>query len=96
MDFYHDAGSAWNQRGARYIWRLDTPDGNWATFRIDDKEYDLSEGALFVIKANGDKVEVHQLNRDLGALPFDTAVIGKFLKNDADVRKIFGVKDEEK
>jgi hypothetical protein len=96
MDFYQCFGSASNERGARYTWRLYTPDGRRATFRIDDKQYDLSEGALFVIKAKVDKVEVHQLNRDLGALPFDSAVIGEFLKNDAEVQKIFGVQDEEK
>jgi hypothetical protein len=95
-DFYHDAGTAWNENGARYEWRLDTTDGNTATFRINENEYDLSEGTLFVIKAKDDKVEVHQLNRDLAALPFDSAAIRNLLKNDAEVRKIFGVKEEDK
>jgi hypothetical protein len=95
-DFYYDAGSAWNDDGARYEWRLDTPDGKTATFRINDKEYDISQGTLFVIKAKGDKVEVHQLNRDLSALPIDGPAIHEFLKNDAEVRKIFGVKDQDK
>jgi hypothetical protein len=80
--------------GPGYKWRLHTPDGKTATFRFDDREYDLSKGALFVIKANADKVDVHQLNRDLSALPFDKTAIGEYLKNDAEVRKILGVKDD--
>jgi hypothetical protein len=96
--FYNCEGSAEssNKYGPGYKWRLDTPDGKTASFRFDDKEYDLSEGALFVIKAKDDKVEVHQLNRDLSAIPFESTAIGDYLKNDAEVRKIFGVKDKEK
>lgn len=95
-DNYQWKLAADNDHGLRYECQLDTTNGKTATFRIDDKEYDLSRGALFVIKARDDKIEVYQLNRNLSALPFDSAVIGDFLKNDAEVRKIFGVKDEDK
>ncbi|HEY1859998.1 MAG TPA: hypothetical protein VGG61_06570 [Gemmataceae bacterium] len=97
--YYYDCeGSAGSSKeyGPGYNWRIDTRDGKTATFRFDDKEYDLSEGALFVVKANGDKVEVHQLNRDLSPLPWDRTAIADFLKNDAEIRKILGVKAEEK
>ncbi len=95
-DNYHWEYAVDNDHGLRFECQVDTTDGKTATFRIDDKEYDLSEGTLFVIKAKDDKVEVHQLNRDLAALPFDSAAIRTLLKNDAEVRKIFGVKDEDK
>src|SRR5262245_20577274 len=51
-DFYSQSGGAWDAAGdQRYEWRLQTTDGRTATFRIvPGKEYDLSEGALFVIK----------------------------------------------
>jgi hypothetical protein len=95
--FYHCEGSAENSEryGSGYKWELDTPDGKRATFKFGGKEYDLSEGTLFVIKANGDNVEVRQLNRHLPALAFDKRVIAEYLKNDSEVRKIVGVKDEE-
>jgi hypothetical protein len=89
-DFYSAAGSVSDEHGTGYEWRLDTPDGRTATFRINNKEYDLSKGALFVIKANEDKVDIHQLSRDLAALPFDTGTLKAFLINDAEVRKLFG------
>ncbi len=96
--FYNCEGAAEGSKeyGPGYEWRLDTADGETATFRFDDKEYDLSEGALFVIKAKNDKVEVHQLNRDLSTIPFDSAAVSEYLKNDVEVRKILGVKDEAK
>jgi hypothetical protein len=67
-NFYLAEGSASNKDGTRYEWRLDTSDGITATVRINDKQYDLSEGMLFVIKAQHDLVEVHQLSRDLSSL----------------------------
>jgi len=99
-DFYDAVGSASNKDGTRYEWRLHSSDGITAMVRIDDKDYDIAEGTLFVIKAQRDKVEVHQLSRDPSALarprPFDHAAIIDFLKNDPDVRKILDVRDEGK
>jgi hypothetical protein len=100
FDFYHAVGSASNKDGTRYEWRLDTSDGITATVRINDKDYDIAEGTLFVVTAQRDKVEVHQLSRDLSELarphPFDHSAIIKFLGNDSEVRKILGIKDEDK
>jgi hypothetical protein len=95
-DFYHYEFSAENDHGLRWNCRLDTRDGKTATCRINNKQFDLSQGALFVIKAKEDGVHVHQLKRDLSSLPLDGDAVREFLGNDAEVRKIFGVKDEEK
>jgi len=89
-DFYCNEGSHADPHGARYKWRLDTADGKTATFRINDKEYDLTEGSLFIITAENDKANVHQLRRDLSAISCHGAVIAEYLWNDAEVRKILG------
>jgi hypothetical protein len=63
------------------------------TVRINGKEYDLSKGVLFVIKAKGDQVEVHQLQRDLTAIPFDVNGCKEPLVKDAEIRKLLGLDD---
>ena len=67
-----------------------------ATFKIDGKEFDLTKGAVFVLKAKGDRVEVQQLNRDLAAITFDADACREFLKKDAEIQKIFGMGDPAK
>jgi hypothetical protein len=70
---------------------LRTTDGKTGTFRIvPGKEYDLAEGALFVIKASGYKVKVHQLRRQFPTVPVDVKWCEEFLKNDGEVRKRLG------
>jgi hypothetical protein len=94
-DFYSQAGGAWDAAGdQRYEWHLRTADGKTATFRIvPGKEYDLSKGAVFVIKASGDKVEVHQLSRQLPTEPIGKKVVEEYIKNDAEIRKVLGAPD---
>jgi hypothetical protein len=91
-DFYSQTGGAWDAAGdQRYEWHLRTADGKTATFRIvPGKEYDLSKGAVFVIKATEDKVEVHQLSRRLPTEPIGKKVADEYIKNDAEIRKIMG------
>jgi hypothetical protein len=91
-DFYSQSGGAWDAVGdQRYEWHLRTGDGKTGTFRIvPGKEYDLSKGAVFVIKASGDKVEVHQLARQLPNNSVGTKPAEEYIKNDTEIRKLFG------
>src|SRR5262245_49289666 len=76
-----------------YQGQLQTRDGKSANCRINGKEYDLSQGALFVIKAQGQQVEVHQLQRDLTAIPFDAEGCREPLEKDPEIRKLLGLGD---
>jgi len=71
-----------------YKCQIETKDGKSATCRINGKEYDLSKGTLFVIKAKGEQVEVHQLKRDLTAIPFDADGCREPLQKDAEIRNL--------
>ena len=95
-DFYSQSGGVWDAAGdQRYEWRLQTSDGKTGTFRVvPGKEYDLSKGAVFVIKASGDKVEVHQLTRQLPNIPIGTKPAEEYIKNDTEVRRILGPSKE--
>jgi hypothetical protein len=72
---------------------LETKDGKSANCRINGKEYDLSKGTLFVIKAKGDQVEVHQLKRDLTIIPFDVDGCREALEKDKEIRELLGLAD---
>ena len=67
---------------------LETKDGKLANCHINGKEYDLSNGTLFVIKDKGEQVEVHQLKRDLTKIPFDANDCRDPIQKDAEIRKL--------
>jgi hypothetical protein len=90
---FSESGSAASADGRGYKWQLETTDGKAATFRIDGKEYDLSQGGVFVFQRKADKVEVHQMKRDLSAVPFDTEGCREFLKKDAEILEALGAGD---
>jgi hypothetical protein len=74
-----------------YECQLETEDGKTAICRINGTEYDLSKGTLFVVKANGEKVEVHQLKRDMTTIPFDTKNCRDPIQKDGEIRKLLGL-----
>ncbi len=76
-----------------YKCQLETKDGKSANCRINGKEFDLSKGTLFVIKAKGEQVDVHQLKRDLTTIPFDTALCKGPIEKDEEIRKLLGLGD---
>lgn len=90
---HSESGSAGSAGAGGYQWQLETADGKSATCRINGKEYDLSKGALFVIKAKGEQVEVHQLQRDLSTIPFDADGCREPLRKDAEILKNLGLGD---
>jgi hypothetical protein len=78
-------GYAESVDGVRVEWDLETSDGKTAQFAIDNTNYDLSEGALFIISTKTGTTTITQLDRDLsGVQPeYDSCVA--FGENDPDV-----------
>jgi hypothetical protein len=85
--------SAGDPESGGYKCQVETKDGKSANCRINGKEYDLSKGTLFVIKANGKHVEVHQLKRDLTTIPFDADGCREPLQKDTEIRKLLGLSE---
>jgi hypothetical protein len=50
---------------SRFDWSLETRDGDTVDFFLNDQEFDLADGDLFVITASGGSTNVRQLRRDL-------------------------------
>ena len=78
-------GYAESENGIRVEWDLETSDGKTAQFIIDNTNYDLSEGALFIISTKTGTTTIMQLNRDLSSVQpeYDSCVA--FGENDPDV-----------
>ena len=85
--------SAGSPDAGGYKCQLETKDGKSANCRINGKEYDLSNGTLFVIRAKGDQIEVHQLKRDLTKIPFDAHDCKDPIETDSEIRKLLGLDD---
>jgi len=94
-----ESGMASSRDGRSYTWQLETTDGRTAKFSIDGKEYDLSKGALVVVRTKGETVQVLQLNRDLArdlAGVLDADGCRDYLKQDGEVMKFLEVGDAPK
>lgn len=71
--------------GRRVDWEVQTADGRTAQFRIDDISYDLSDGALFIIKTRDGETRVIQLQRDLSSVHPNRESVTTFARSDPDV-----------
>lgn len=80
------AGYASASDGRRVDWRLETADGQTATFGIDGRSYDLSEGALFLVRTEDGDVQVQQLDRDLPKVHPTNESCQAFAETDPDVQ----------
>lgn len=90
---YRSIVSASSPSSGGYECRLDTTDGSISAFHIDGNAYDLSNGALFVIRAVGEQVDVHQMERDLKDVPFNSEDCRKYVEQDAMIRELLGLEE---
>ena len=79
-------GSATTADGRSVNWELETTDGKTAVFRLNNTEYDLLKGHLFLVATKGDNVEVQQLDRDVSSV-HDSESALTFGKSDPDVSR---------
>jgi len=83
----HSKGYAGKEGAPNYKWTCDANDTS-ATFKIDGTEYDLANGALFVVKAKDGKIEVHQLKRDLSAILYEAEGCRQAIEKDVEIQKL--------
>ncbi|MCX7044417.1 MAG: hypothetical protein NTX50_02885 [Candidatus Sumerlaeota bacterium] len=60
----------WRIKGSdrEFGWQVETKDGRTAKFTLDGKDYDLTKGALFLVKTKAGGTQVQQLNHDLSGM----------------------------
>jgi hypothetical protein len=77
-------------RDNRHVdFRFETKDGKTGPVTINEKQYDLASGGLFLVSGNGDQVQVKQLKRDLRNVKFERESLVAFARDDADIVAFF-------
>jgi hypothetical protein len=84
-DTYVERGSVKRADGTGYDWQIKTKDGRSADLTVNDVPYDLNKGRLFAIQLDGNKVIVHQLDRDISQLNIDLRQCTAFVNNSRDI-----------
>jgi hypothetical protein len=85
---FRQSGQAESPDGRSYSYQVETEDGLTARFSIDGKEFDLSQGTLFLVKTRGGETGVQQLSRDLSEVSFDNQAFWEFAASDPDVAEL--------
>ena len=75
--------------GQRVEFRCETKDGQKWNATINKVDYDLADGNLFVVRAEGDQLQVKQLKRTLEQQKFDRESLEALAKQDAEIAAFF-------
>jgi hypothetical protein len=51
--------------GQRFEWQIESADGLTGVFRIDGERYNLSDGAIFIVKTADGTTDIRQIQGDL-------------------------------
>ncbi len=90
---FRQSGQAESPDGRSYYYQVESEDGISGRFTIDGKEFDLSQGTLFLVKTRGGETRVQQLSRDLLEVSFDEVSFNNeafwgFAASDPDVAEL--------
>jgi hypothetical protein len=76
---------ALSESGLNLDWQIETSDGLTAKFVINDKQFNLSDGNVFVVSTAQDPIEIQQFQRDLSGVKPENESITEFGLNDPDI-----------
>ena len=80
---YRQTGKAQTKTGAGYDWEIATTDGRTADIKINGADYDIAQGAVFVVEVNGEECKIQQLDLDLSGIS-DVEDCKKFIEANTD------------
>lgn len=89
-----EEGFVSTEDGRKLEWRLEKRVGRKVTCRLNEKEFDLDKGNLFLVKTKGGETEIEQVSQDLSALTLDYAGVEEFARKNPAVSKLIGLGDE--
>jgi len=92
---FRQSGQAGSPDGRGYSYQIETEDGLTARFTIDDKEFNLSQGRLFLIKTRDAETSVRQLSRDVASISPTNLALREFALNDLDVAALISDGDDQ-
>jgi hypothetical protein len=86
-------GRLWSRDDGYVEFQFETKDGKTGAVTINEAEYDLENGGLFLVLAEGGGVRIQQLKRDMADLQFDRESLAVFARNDAEISGFFARKE---
>jgi hypothetical protein len=75
--------------GKVFQFHCETKDGQTGKVTVAGKDYDLAEGNLFLVRAEGDQFVIKQLKRDLLDVKFERESLQAFERNDPEISGFF-------
>jgi hypothetical protein len=82
-------GNLQTEGGQRVEFRCETKDAKKWSATINKVDYDLADGNLFLVRAEGNQIQVKQLKRKLEPLTFDRERLQALAKSDAEIAAFF-------
>jgi hypothetical protein len=82
-------GRVWSREHGQVEFRFETKDGRSGAVTINETEYDLKDGGLFLVSANADQYQIKQLKRDMKDVKFNRESLAAFARNDAEILAFF-------
>jgi len=76
---------ALSNSGRSLDWQIETSDGLTAKFVLNDKQFNLPDGNVFVVSTAQDAIEIQQFQRDLSGVKLENESITTFALNDPDI-----------
>jgi len=87
-------GSVSAQDGRKLEWLLEEKEGQKIKCRVNDKEFDLDYGTLFLVKTKGGETEIEQISQDLSAVKADIESFKEFARKNPAISKLIELEDE--
>ena len=78
---------ALSESGLSLDWQIETSDGLTGKFSLNNNQFDLSAGNVFVVSTAQDPPEIRQFQRDLSSVKPENESIIEFGLNDPDIAK---------
>jgi len=75
----------------RFDWSLETKDGKTVDFFLNEQEFDLADGDLFVITTSGGDMNLRQLQRNISKVQANTEQVIEFGLAEPAVQKLYQV-----
>ncbi len=73
--------------GYDFFWQIETKDGRTAQFSINNQNYDLADGSVFLVTTANGQTDIQQLQRDLSDLNADDPSITSYSLADPDINQ---------
>jgi hypothetical protein len=82
-------GRVWSNDVGDVEFQFETKDGKSGAVKVNEAQYELADGNLFLVSAVGGEIQIKQLKRDMSDVKFERESLAAYAKNDAEIAAFF-------